>query len=133
MGRDPHSRFDNSRDALLVELTTLDLLILDDFVLEPMSRDESRDMYQLFIERTSKASTIITSNRDTSDWLAFFDENILAQSALDRFRNNAYDLVIEGESYRPRLKPNVDKEGPPPAAPVTKKLTHRRAPKRRRH
>lgn len=121
------------RDALLVGLTTLDLLILDDFVLEPMSRDESRDMYQLFIERTGKASTIITSNRDTSDWLAFFDENILAQSAVDRFRNNAYDLVIEGESYRPRLKPNVDQEGPPPAAPVTKRLTRRRTPKRRRH
>jgi DNA replication protein DnaC len=127
------SRLDNSRDALLVGLTTLDLLILDDFVLEPMSREESRDMYQLFIERTGKTSTIITSNRDTSDWLAFFDENILAQSAVDRFRNNAYDLVIDGESYRPRLKPNIDRDGPPPAAPVTKQLTRRRAPKRSRH
>jgi DNA replication protein DnaC len=90
-------------------------------------------MYQLFIERTGKTSTIITSNRDTSDWLAFFDDNILAQSAVDRFRNNAYDLVIEGESYRPRLKPNIERDGPPPAAPVTKQLTRRRAPKRSRH
>ncbi len=128
-----NSRLDNSRDALLVGLTTLDLLILDDFVLEPMSRDESRDMYQLFVERTGKASTIITSNRDTSDWLAFFDENILAQSAIDRFRNNAYDLIIDGESYRPRLKPNIDLAGPPPAAPVTKRLVRRRVPKHRRH
>lgn len=127
------SRLDNSRDALLVGLTTLDVLILDDFVLEPMSREESRDMYQLFVERTGKASTIITSNRDTSDWLAFFDDNILAQSALDRFRNNAYDLVIEGETYRPRLKPDVTRIGPPPTAPVTKQLTRRRPPKRRRH
>ena len=33
-----------------------------------------------------------------------------AQSAIDRFTSNAYDLIIEGESYRPRLKPRLPKE-----------------------
>jgi hypothetical protein len=42
------------------------------------------------------------------------------QGAVDRFKNNAYDLVVDGASYRSRLKPNIDKDGPPPAAPVTK-------------
>jgi hypothetical protein len=88
--------------------------------LEPMTRDESRDIYQLFVERTGKAATIITSNRDTADWLAVFDDPLLGQGAVDRFKNNAYDLVVDGESYRSRLKPSVDKDGPPPAAPVTK-------------
>jgi DNA replication protein DnaC len=37
------SRMDNSRDALMIELTTVDLLIIDDFALEPMTRDESRE------------------------------------------------------------------------------------------
>lgn len=124
------SRLDNSREALLTELSTIDLLIIDDFALEPMSREESRDIYQLFVERNARAATIITSNRDTSDWLACFDDPLLGQSAVDRFRNNAYDLVIDGESYRTRLKPDVSKDGPPPAAPVIKQQV---PPKRRRH
>jgi DNA replication protein DnaC len=114
------SRLDNSREVLMTELCTVDLLIIDDFALEPMSRDESRDIYQLFVERTGKAATIITSNRDTADWLAVFDDPLLGQGAVDRFKNNAYDLVVDGESYRSRLKPSIDKDGPPPAAPVTK-------------
>jgi DNA replication protein DnaC len=114
------SRLDNSREVVLTELCTIDLLIIDDFAIESMTRDESRDIYQLFIERTGKTSTIITSNRDTDEWLAVFDEPIRGQGAVDRFKNNAYDLVVDGESYRPRLKPSIDKDGPPPAAPVTK-------------
>ena len=85
-----------------------------------MTRDESRDVYQLFVERTGKAATIVTSNRDTADWLAVFDDPLLGQGAVDRFKNNAYDLVVDGESYRPRLKPSIDKDGPPPSPPVTK-------------
>jgi hypothetical protein len=42
--------------------------------------------------------------------------------------NAAYDLVIEGESYRPRLKPKLDAD-PTPDPPVSKKLGK---PKRRR-
>lgn len=124
------SRLDNSRDQVMTELTTIDLLIIDDFGLEPMSREESRDVYQLFVERNARASTIITSNRDTAEWLAVFDDTLLAQSAVDRFKNNAYDLVIDGESYRSRLKPDIEKDGPPPAAPVIKQQTPGRRKRR---
>lgn len=127
------SRMDNSREALMTSLSTVDVLVLDDFALEPMGREESRDIYQLFVERNGRFTTVVTSNRDTSEWLATFDDALLAQSAIDRFKNNAYDLVIEGESYRGRLKPRLEDQGPPPAAPVPKaptplrrKAAHRR-------
>ncbi len=71
---------------------------------------------------------IVTSNRDTAEWLRMFDDVLLAQSAVDRFKNAAYDFVIEGESYRPRLKPKLAAE-PPPDEPVSKKAGK---PKRRR-
>ncbi len=126
------SRFDNSRDAEMIALTTVDLLILDDFGLEPMSKEESKDVYQLFLERTGRGSMIVTSNRDTSEWLAMFDDVLLAQSAVDRFKNAAYDFVIEGESYRARLKPTIEASGPPPEAPAMKQKGHPRARSRRR-
>ncbi len=125
------SRFDNSRDAEMIALTTVDLLILDDFALEPMSKEESRDIYQLFLERTGHASMIITSNRDTSEWLSMFDDTLLAQSAVDRFKNSAYDFVVEGESYRPRLKPKLEADGAPPASPASKVKLHPRSSARR--
>ncbi len=113
-------RFDNSRDDLMISLMVVDLLILDDFAIEAMTKEESRDIYQLFLERTGTASMVITSNRDTSEWLAMFDDTLLAQSAVDRFKNSAYDLVIDGESYRPKLKPKLDPDDIPPPAVTTK-------------
>ncbi len=125
------SRLDNSREAEMVALTSVDLLILDDFALEPMTKEESKDVYQLFIERTGRASMIVTSNRDTAEWLAMFDDVLLAQSAVDRFKNAAFDFVVEGESYRPRLKPTLDATDPPPPAPVSKAKLHPRSRRRR--
>ena len=55
------------------------------------------------------ASIIVTSNRGPDEWLATFADPVRAQSAIDRFTNNAYDLVMEGDSYRPRLKPALTK------------------------
>ncbi len=71
---------------------------------------------------------IVTSNRDTAEWLAMFDDVLLAQSAVDRFKNAAFDFVMEGESYRPRLKPKLDESGTSPATPAPKPRPHPRCP-----
>ena len=49
------SRLDNSHDTEMSALCSVDLLVVDDFALEPMNREESKDIYQLFIERTGRA------------------------------------------------------------------------------
>ncbi len=51
---------------------------------------------------------IVTSNRGPDEWLATFADPLRAQSAIDRFQSSSFDLVIEGESYRPRLKPTIE-------------------------
>jgi DNA replication protein DnaC len=106
--------------------------VLDDFALEPMTQEESKDVYQLFIERTARGSMIVTSNRDTAEWISMFDDILLAQSAVDRFKNSAFDLVMEGESYRPRLKPQLDPSNPPPETPAPKPQRHPRSRSKRR-
>ena len=105
-----HARLDNSYDAELRKVIAVDLLILDDFALDGLDATESRDLYEILIERYRVGSIIVTSNRGPDEWLATFADPVRAQSAIDRFTSNAYDLVIEGESYRPRLKPRLARD-----------------------
>lgn len=86
-----------------------------------MNREESRDIYELFRRKEPALPQRGTSNRDTADWIPTFDDALLVQSAVDRFKNNAFDLIVDGESYRARLKPNTETLGPPPSAPAKKR------------
>jgi DNA replication protein DnaC len=105
-----HSRLDNSHEAELRKLLSVDVLIIDDFGLDAMDATESRDAYEIFTERHRSGSIIVTSNRGPDEWLATFADPVRAQAAIDRFTSNAYDLVIEGESYRTRQKPTVKRK-----------------------
>src|ERR1700745_2918270 len=105
-----HARLDNSYEAELRKLISVDLLLLDDFAIDAMDQTESRDLYEILLERYRSSYMIVTSNRGPDEWLATFADPVRAQSAIDRFTSNAYDLVIEGESYRPRLKPSLPKQ-----------------------
>jgi len=102
-----HARLDQTYEAELRKLIAVDLLLVDDFGLDAMDPNESRDAYEIFTERHRAGSIIVTSNRGPDEWLATFADPVRAQSAIDRFTSNAYDLIIEGESYRPRQKPKL--------------------------
>jgi len=99
------SRADNSFDRELRSFITPDLLVMDDFALKKLSSQATSDFYDLLIERHTRSSTIVTSNRGIDEWMAVFDEPMLGQSALDRFCHRAHQFVIEGESYRKRTAP----------------------------
>lgn len=99
------SRLDSSHDAEMRKLIRVDLLILDDFALHAFDATETQDVYEIVVERHRKASTAVTSNREPNEWISVMADPLLAQSAVDRLQSAAYELVIEGESYRRRQKP----------------------------
>lgn len=112
------ARLDNSYDAELRRLIAIDVLILDDFALQPLHATETTDFYELSVERHLKAPTVITSNREPPEWLGALADPLLAQSAIDRLQSAAWELVVEGDSYRRRQKPTLTRK-------TTRKEGHR--------
>jgi DNA replication protein DnaC len=100
------SRLDNSTEAEMRRLAQVRLLIIDDFALQTLDATETADFYELVVARHQKASTAVTSNREPAEWLTMMSDPLLAQSAVDRLTSTAHELVIEGQSYRRRQKPN---------------------------
>jgi len=101
------ARLDHSHDEAMRKLHRVQLLIIDDLALHPLGVDQTNDFYELIVERHRQHSTIITSNREPDEILTMMADQMLAQSAIDRLQSAAFELVVEGESYRQRQRPTV--------------------------
>jgi DNA replication protein DnaC len=101
------SRLDNSHEHEMRRLIAVDLLIIDDFALHALDAVATGDFYEIAVERHLSSATLLTSNREPIEWLGQLADPLLAQSAIDRLQSSAYELVIEGESYRRRQKPTI--------------------------
>lgn len=104
------ARVDHSYERAFRHYLAPELLIIDDFGLRRLSAQQSADLYELIIERQRRASFLFTSNRSVDEWLGLFDDPILGNSALDRLAHGAYQLIIEGPSYRAKLAPQIPHE-----------------------
>lgn len=103
------------------KLLTVDLLVLDDFGLQPLTAQAAQDLYDIIAHRYESGSLIITSNRAFEEWAAVFGNDLLASAALDRLTHHCHTLVIRGQSYR-QLSRRKELPGDPsasPAEPVT--------------
>lgn len=112
------ARADHSVERELRSWLAPDLLVLDDFGLRKLPAQESSDLYDVLVERDGRASTIITSNRAVEEWVALFDDPILANSALDRFAHRAHQIVMEGPSLRAARAPSGALSGRRPPKPT---------------
>lgn len=94
------ARANGSHTRLLARVLSVDLVVLDDFGLQPLSSQATQDLYEIISERYEHGSIIITSNRAFEEWADVFNSDLLASAALDRLTHHAHTLIIRGDSYR---------------------------------
>lgn len=98
------ARADGSYQRKMNRLSSVGLLILDDFGLRPSTPQGGDDLYEIIHRRYERGSILLTSNRDPSEWAELFGDSLLASAALDRLTHHARITAITGESYRQRQR-----------------------------
>lgn len=89
----------------LSELAKTDLLVLDDWALQPLSVEQCRDLLEILDDRHNRRSTLVTSQWPLKQWHEALGQPTLADAILDRLVHNAYKITLRGESMRKRRSP----------------------------
>jgi DNA replication protein DnaC len=105
------ARADGTHPHLLRRLAKAQVLVLDDFALEPLTPAQRRDLLEVVEDRYKLGSTIVTSQLDTDNWHAVIGDATVADSICDRLVHNAHKVKLGGESLRKTqgLKNQTDK------------------------
>jgi len=82
------------------------LLILDDFGIQPFDAQSRAALMEIIEDRHGKSSLIITSQLPVSKWHEVIGEKTIADAILDRIVHNAHRIELRGESMRKKRKPD---------------------------
>jgi DNA replication protein DnaC len=93
-------RGDGRHPRLLKSLGRADLLILDDWGLEPLDAGARHDLLEILEERYGRRSTMITSQLHVDRWHDIIGDPTYADAILDRLIHNAHRIELSGESLR---------------------------------
>src|SRR3954469_18038812 len=77
-----------------------DLLILDDFGIQPFDQSSRASLLEIIEDRHGKHSTIITSQLPVKQWYDVIGEKTVADAVMDRIVHNAARVELKGESLR---------------------------------
>lgn len=97
--------------SYLKELTRIErqqLLILDDFGIQPFDAQSRAALMEIIEDRHGKSALIITSQLPVSKWHEIIGEKTIADAILDRIVHDAHRLELTGESMRRKRKPQVE-------------------------
>ena len=94
------ARADGSYRQTLKRLARSELLILDDWGLEPLQSVARHDLLEIMDDRHGHTSTAVVSQLPFDQWYATIGDNTLADAILDRLMHNAHRLQLKGESMR---------------------------------
>ncbi len=104
------AKADGSYHKQLKQLAKIQLLIIDDWGLEPLKPAHRNDLMEIMDDRYGTTSTLIISQLPTDQWYASIGDNTLADAILDRLMHNAHRLQLKGESMRKLMANLTDGE-----------------------
>jgi len=103
-GRMKIAKADGTYLKELAKIERQQLLIIDDFGIQPLDAQSRNTLMEIIEDRHGKSSTVITSQVPVSLWHEVIGEQTIADAILDRIVHDAHRLDMKGESMR-RRKP----------------------------
>jgi DNA replication protein DnaC len=94
------ARADGSYPQLLRTLARVHLLIFDDWLRDPLSRSQARDLLEILDDRYGRSATMVVTQVPVVEWHIRIPDPTLSDAVLDRLIHNAYRLEPQGESMR---------------------------------
>jgi len=99
---------DGSFGRLLRRLAAIDVLVIDDWAMAPLTESERRDFIEICDDRYQTRSTVLTSQLPVMNWHSQIGDPTLADSILDRLVHNAHRIELKGESMRRKRGPKEE-------------------------
>ena len=96
---------DGSYPQLLDTFARVQLLVLDDWLRDPLTRTQSQSLLEILDDRYGRSSTIVVTQVPVAEWHVRFPDPTIGDAILDRLVHNAYRLQLRGESQRRRHSP----------------------------
>jgi len=98
------AKADGSYIREIAKIERQDLLILDDFGLQPLDASNRSVLMEIVEDRHGNRSTIITSQLPVAQWYEVIGEQTIADAILDRIVHDAHRMELVGESIRRRQR-----------------------------
>ena len=109
------AKADGSFPKLRKRLAGFDLVILDEWLRDPLVKADAREILDFLDDRYRRSSCLFATQFPVSQWHQQIQEPTLADAILDRIVHDSLRLVLKGESMRKltsQLRGQADKTAP---------------------
>jgi DNA replication protein DnaC len=101
------ARADGSYPRLLARIAKIDLIVLDDFAIAPLTDESRRDLLEILEDRYALRATVFTSQLEPDLWHDYLADPTVADAICDRVLHGAHRLALKGPSRR-KTKASID-------------------------